>query len=62
MRLLYTILGLHLIFGNRIGCTLFALLGGVTVAAILANGKPTATGILLLVLTGYAMKRALRRR
>lgn len=60
MRLLYIILGLHLTFGTRLGCALFALLGGGTVTAILANGKPTATSMLLLVLTGIALKRALR--
>lgn len=61
MRLLYTILGLNLLFGTRIGCTLFGLFGAATVAVILANGKPTATGILLLVLTGFALKRMVRK-
>jgi hypothetical protein len=59
MRLLYIIIGLHLTFGTRLGCALFALIGGATVIAILAHGKPTATSFLFLVLTGIAVKRAI---
>jgi hypothetical protein len=61
MNLLYTMLGLHLVFRTRLGCTLFAVLGVAATVAILANGKPTATGVLLLAATGYAAKRALKR-
>lgn len=61
MRLLYTIFGLRLIFGTRFGCSLFALIGGVALAAIIfAHGTVTATTFLLLLLTGFALKRAVR--
>ena len=61
MNLLYTMLGLHLVFRTRIGCTLFAIFGTSAMVAILANGKPTATGILLLAASAYAAKRAFKR-
>jgi hypothetical protein len=60
MQLLYTMLGLRLIFGTRLGCALFAVFGIVTCVALLSIGKPTSTGMVLLLLTAFALKRAVK--